>query len=77
LEGFAQQPGFEVLELAFRAPARELAAFKRRDARGIVGAILEALERIDELRRRRLLPDHSDNAAHLAEKTPHTPPQRR
>ncbi len=76
-ERFARQPGFEIFQFALGAPAHELAGFERGDTGGIVAAIFEALERIDELRRRRLLPDHSDDAAHLAEKSPHTPPQRR
>src|SRR5215472_6864707 len=46
-ERLAREPGLEIFELAFGAPTRELAAFQRRDARGIVAAIFEALERID------------------------------
>ena len=38
--------------------------FERGDAGGIIAAIFEALERIDELRRGRLAADDSDNAAH-------------
>ncbi len=42
------------LQLAFGAPARQHAVLERGDARGIVAAIFEALERIDQLRRSRL-----------------------
>ncbi len=69
-ERLAQQPRFEVLELALGAPAHQLAAFERGDAGGIVAAIFQPLERIDELRRRRLLPDDPDDAAHGAENYP-------
>ena len=54
----------EILELALGAAPRQLAVFERGDARGIVAAIFQALERIDELRRRRFSADDSDNAAH-------------
>ena len=64
------------LQLAFGAPARQRAMLQRRDARGIVTAIFEPLERIDELRRRRLAADHSDNAAHPLGCSPQ-PPSRR
>ena len=62
----AQQPGFKIAEFAFGAAARQLAVFERGDAGGIIAAIFEALERIDELRRRRLLTYDSDYAAHPA-----------
>ena len=62
--GSRARRGFEVFQLAFGAPPREHAVFERGDARGIVAAIFEALERIDQLRRSRLAADDSDNAAH-------------
>ena len=71
VERLAQEPGFEVFQLALGAPAHELAGFERGDARGIIAAIFEALERVDQLRRRRLLADHSDDAAHAAERPSH------
>ena len=42
----------------------EMAAFERRDAGGIIAAIFEPLERIDELHRDRLAPEDADNPAH-------------
>src|ERR1700758_3968603 len=63
-ERLALQPGLEILELALGAPPRECAVFQRRNARGIVAAIFEALERIDQMRRRRLTADDSDDSAH-------------
>src|SRR6516165_7158122 len=43
----AREPGLEIFELTYGAPPREFAGFQRRDARGIIAAIFEALERID------------------------------
>src|SRR5215472_14104905 len=63
-ERLAGKPVLEILELALGAPSRELAVFQRRNTRRIVAAIFEALERIDQMRRRRLTADDSDNAAH-------------
>jgi len=63
-ERLALKPALEVLQLAFGAPPRELAVFERRDARGIIATIFEARERIDQLRRRRLTIDYSDNSTH-------------
>ena len=42
----------------------ELLAFQRRDAGGIVAAIFEPLERIDQLLRDGSAPQNADNAAH-------------
>jgi hypothetical protein len=64
VERLARQPCLEIPELALGAPPRQLAALERGDARGIVAAIFEALERLDELRRRRLTADDPDNPAH-------------
>ncbi len=47
IERLAHEPGFEVFQLALGATPRELAAFERGDARGIVAPVFEALERID------------------------------
>ena len=47
-ERLARELGFEIAQLALGAPARELAVFERGDAGGIVAAVFEPLERIDE-----------------------------
>ena len=66
----ARKPLLQVLELALGAPPRQHAVLERGDARGIVAAIFEALERIDQLRRGRLTADDSDNAAHAGRTVP-------
>ena len=68
--GSLRESRFEILELAFGAPARQHAVLQRGDARGIVAAIFEALERIDQLRRGRLVADDTDNAAHALRTVP-------
>ncbi len=50
----AREPDLEVFQLAFGAAAGQHAVFERRHAGGIVAAVFEALERLDELRRSRL-----------------------
>ena len=52
-ERLAREPHLEIFQLAFGAPARQHAVLERGDAGGIVAAIFEALERVDQLRRRR------------------------
>ena len=64
--GSLAQPLFEVAELALGAAARQRAVLQRRDAGGIVAAVFEALERIDELARHRLTAENSDNPAQVA-----------
>ena len=44
LERFGIQPLFEVLQLALGAAAREVTAFQRGDAGGIIAAIFKPLE---------------------------------
>ena len=44
------------MQLAFGAAAAELAAFERGDAGGVIAAIFEALQRIDDERRDRPCP---------------------
>ena len=56
--------GLQVFQLAFGAAAIEMVAFQRGDARGIIAAILKALERIHQLLRDRSAPENADNAAH-------------
>ncbi len=63
-ERFALQPCFERVQFAFGAATAEHAMIERRDAGGIVAAILETLECIDELTRDRLVSDNSDDPAH-------------
>ena len=60
----------QILELALGAPPRQHAVLERRDARGIIAAVFEALERIDQLRRGRLLADDTDNPAHAGRTVP-------
>jgi hypothetical protein len=55
---------FQIAEFAFGATACEPAAFQGRDAGGIVTAVFEALQRIDQLICDRTAPQNSDNAAH-------------
>ena len=69
LSGSAQQPRFQILQLAFGAAALEMVAFQRGDARGIVAAIFQPLERIHQLLRDRSASENADNAAH-ADKYP-------
>jgi hypothetical protein len=53
-ERLAREFLFQILQLALGAPPRQRAVLERGDARGIIAAIFEALERIDQQRRRRL-----------------------
>jgi hypothetical protein len=53
-ERLACEPPLEIAQLAFGAPPRELPAFQRGDAGGIVASVLEPLERVDEQARDRL-----------------------
>ena len=62
--GSARQALFEVLQLAFGAPARQVAVFQRRDAGGIVAAIFEALERLDHFLGDRLAAEYSNDPTH-------------
>ena len=56
----------EVGELAFGAPARQPPRFQRRDAGGVVAAIGQILQRIDELHRDWLAPEYADDPAHAS-----------
>ena len=64
IERFADEFLFQIPELALGAPARQHANLKGGDAGGIIAAVFEALERIDQQRRDRLAADDFDNAAH-------------
>ena len=50
--------------LPSRAHAAQLAVLQRRDAGGIIAAIFEPLQRLDDPRRRRALAQNADNPAH-------------
>ena len=67
-ERLAREPVLEVAQLALGAPAVELAVLQRGDARGIVAAIFEPLERVDQRARHRLAPENADNAAHASDR---------
>src|SRR5215510_9448726 len=60
----ARQQRLEVAELALGAPARDVAVHQRGDAGGIVAAICEALETVEQQRRHRRLADDAEDAAH-------------
>jgi hypothetical protein len=63
-ERFGFQSRFEVFQFAFGAAPREMVAFQRGDACGIVTAIFQPLERIHDLIRDRSASENADNAAH-------------
>ena len=71
-ERLRAQLGLEVAQLALGAPAREPARLQGGDAGGVVAAIFEALERVDQLLRHRLVSENADDAAHKP-----SPPSRR
>jgi hypothetical protein len=64
LQRFGLQPLFEILQLALGAAAREVVAFQRGDARGIIAAIFKTFERIHQQLRDRSASENADNAAH-------------
>ena len=63
-ERLAREFLFQILQLAFGAAPRQHAVLERGDAGGIIAAVFEALERIDQERRDRFAADDFDNAAH-------------
>ena len=65
----------EILQLAFGAAAREVAAFQRRDAGGVIAAVFEPLERLDHFLGDRLAAENADNPAH-ARMSPDFSPER-
>ena len=67
VQRLAVEPVFEVLQFAFGAPARQRAVLERRDAGGIIAAIFEPLQRIDQLAGDRLMAENSNNSAHRFE----------
>ena len=56
----------EVAQLALGAPALQPPVLQRGDAGGIVAAVFEPLQRLDDLRRDRRLAEDADDAAHAA-----------
>ena len=62
--GSLREPGCQRLQFAFGAAAAELAVIERGDAGGVVAAVFEALERIDQMAGDRLAPENSDDPAH-------------
>ena len=67
LERLAPELGFKLAQLALRAPAPQPAGLQRGDAGGVVSAILQALERIDQLLGDRGAAENADNSAHARE----------
>ena len=58
------QPDLQIDELAFGAPALQLAANDGGDTGGIIAAVLQALQRIDQSFRYRLVANDAYNTAH-------------
>jgi len=58
------QPRLEIAQLAFGAPPPKLAMLHGGDAGGIVAAIFQPLQRIDELASDRPFAENANNAAH-------------
>jgi hypothetical protein len=71
-ERLARKPRFEVAQLALGAPARELAPLQRGHSRGVVAAIFEPLEGVDQQGCNRLTSQNAYNAAHSSNSSPKT-----
>ena len=63
-ERLLEQALFQIFQFAFGAAARELPALERGDARGVIAAIFEPLQRIDQLVRDGLAAENPDDPAH-------------
>ena len=63
-ERLLRQPLFQRGELALGAPAAERAVIQGGDAGGVIAAVFEALERLDQMAGDRLASDNSDDPAH-------------
>jgi hypothetical protein len=63
-ERLALKPRLEIPQLAFSATALEVAVLDGGHARGIVAAIFQPLERIDQLTGNGLAAKNPDNSAH-------------
>jgi hypothetical protein len=70
LQRFLREALFEIFQLALGAPAREMAAFECRHARGVIASIFETLQRIDQPGCHRLTPKNADNPTHRNEALP-------
>ena len=63
-ERFLFEPDLQRMQLAFGAAARQHAVIDRGDAGGVIAAIFEALERIDQMSCDRRAAENSDNPTH-------------
>ena len=63
-ERLLHQPVGQRLQFAFGAAARHHAVIERGDARGVIAAIFEAPQRIDQMPGNRAIPKNSDDPAH-------------
>ena len=63
-ERLAIEPCFKRTQLAFGATTAEYAVVERGDTRGVIAAVLEAFQGIDQLLGNRLGSQNSDNPAH-------------
>jgi hypothetical protein len=66
VERLAREPRFESAQLALGAPTGELPAFQRGHACGVVAAVLQPLERLDQRARNRFTSENAHNAAHAS-----------
>ncbi len=73
LQGMVGKPQLQVLELALGAAPIEMAVLDGGNARGVVAAILEPAQRVDDLARHRLLPENADDATHVLASEPAAP----
>jgi hypothetical protein len=65
VERFGFQLPRQIVELALGPAANEMAVVDRADAGGIISAIFEPLEPVEQPPRDLGLPDDTDNSAHL------------
>ena len=65
VQGLGGDELLQIDELALGATALDMAVDQRRDTGRIVATIFEALQSLEEQRRRILLPDDTDDAAHV------------
>jgi hypothetical protein len=62
----SRQLGFEIVELAFRAPPLDFPILEGRDTRRIIAAIFEPLQRLNDGARRWTRSENPDNPTHLS-----------
>jgi hypothetical protein len=65
VQRFLGEARFQIAQLALGTPPRQRAPFQRGDARGIVAAVFESLQRIDELPRHRLTTENPNDPAQI------------